>query len=167
MKKYLEISIAIMLMQFVGCSSPAVHATLEEDKALLSKGSPDGLNNMGTRYQFGDGVPQDYNKAFRLYQKAVNAGLPIAKTNLGYMYDNGLGVQQNKKRAIYLYESAAKEGEPRGMINLGEMYRTGDNIEKSLQKACVWYDKARFATQSSSDMQAKWTARGALDKFCK
>jgi TPR repeat protein len=167
MNKSLKIAIFTSMMLFVGCSTPGVYATLEKDKVLLSQGHPEGLNNMGSRYQYGDGVARDYKKAFNLYTKAVNGGLLIAKTNLGYMYDNGLGIKQNKKKAISLYKSAAKGGDPRGMINLGEMYRTGDNIEKSLIKACMWYDKARFATQLSSDMQAKWSARGALDKFCK
>ena len=154
-------------MQLSGCSSPQVSNTLKEDKTFAAKNIPSGLNNMGSRYQFGDGVRQDYKKAFSLYQKASNAELAIAKTNLGYMYDNGLGIKRNKLKAIFLYKSAANAGDPRGMINLAEMYRTGDHIERSLQKACIWYDKARFATQSSKDMQAKWTARKALDKFCK
>jgi len=165
-KKYLLIVI-MLLIQLTGCASSQINNSLEKDKALAVKSVPSGLNNMGSRYQYGDGVSQDYTKAFSLYQKAANAGLAIAKTNLGYMYDNGLGIKKNKLKAISLYKSAATSSDPRGMINLGEMYRTGDHIEKSLSKACHWYDKARFATQFSSDKEAKWSARRALDKFCK
>jgi hypothetical protein len=50
------------------------------------------------------------------------------------------------------------------MINLAEMYRTGDNIEQSNIKAFMWLKIARFYTQNTKDMQAKWAARGALDK---
>jgi len=162
-KKYLTLISVFILLN--GCGTPQVN-NLDKDKTLLSHGSAEGINNMGSRYQFGDGVPQDHKKAFNLYQKAANAGLVIAKTNLGYMYDNGLGVKKNKLKAIALYKSAANSGDPRGMINLGEMYRTGDHIEKSLSKACKWWDKARFATQLSSDREAKWMVRGALDKYC-
>jgi len=80
------------------------------------------------------------------------------------MYDGGLGVQQNKKKAIALYKEAANLNEPSGMINLAEMYRTGDNIEQSNIKAFMWLDIARFYTQNTKDMRAKWAARGALDK---
>jgi hypothetical protein len=164
-----KITLGVMyfgVLLFFGCASPAVYPTLEEDINLARKNKPEGLNNMGSRYQFGDGVPRDYKKAFEYYLKASKMGLALAKVNLGYMYDNGLGTKQDKQKAISLYKSAAYSGEPRGMINLGEMYRTGDHIEKSLIKACQWYDKARFATQLSEDREAKWISRGALDKYC-
>lgn len=124
-----------------------------------------GLNNMGSRYQFGDGVPQDYEKAVMYYQKAVDQDLSYAKTNLGYMYDLGLGVAEDNEKAISLYKEAANAGDPRGMINLAVMYGDGDNIEQSFEKAYFWLEIARFYTQLSSDMQAKWRARGLRDQI--
>ncbi len=119
---------------------------------------------MGSRYQFGDGVPQNYDKAVMYYQKAVDEGLSLAKSNLGYMYDLGLGVVENNDKAISLYTEAANDGCPNGMVNLAIMYANGDNIEQSFEKAYFWLEIARFYTQRESNMQIKWRARGLRDQ---
>lgn len=136
-------------------------------QTLANEGNAAAQNDLGTMYQYGDGVPQDYKEAVHWYKKAADQGSSLAIVNLGYMYDLGLGVPQDKGKAISLYSEGANAGEPRGMINLAEMYRKGDGIEQSDQKAYMWLEIARFYTQRSNDMQAKWAARGALDELKK
>ena len=134
----------------------------EKIQTLANPGDVEAQNDLGSMYQFGDGVPQDYQKSVNWYKKAATQGSSLAKVNLGYMYDLGLGVSQNKEKAIVLYSEAANAGEPRGMINLAEMYRKGNGIEQSNDRAYMWLEIARFYTQRTKDMEAKWAARGAL-----
>jgi len=164
--KYINLIITILIVSLTsGCGG--ANSSIEPTKTITyaEQGKANAQNNLGSMYQYGDGVPQDYNKAVMWYEKSASQGLPMAKVNLGYMYDGGLGVKQNKKKAISLYKEAINLKEPRGMINLAEMYRTGDNVEQSNVKAFMWLDIARFYTQNTKDMQAKWAVRDALDKL--
>jgi uncharacterized protein len=45
-------------------------------------GEPAGMNNLGTLYQMGRGVPKDLSEARRWYEKAADAGNQNAKDNL-------------------------------------------------------------------------------------
>jgi len=157
--------IAISTILLTGCASSNNSTNVSNTIAYANKGNAAAQNNLGSMYQYGDGVSLDYKESIKWYKKSAEQGLPMAKVNLGYMYDGGLGVTVNKEKAISLYQEAANEGEPRGMINLGEMYRLGDNITQSNVKAFMWLNIARFYTQFSKDRQAKWASRGALDKL--
>ena len=42
--------------------------------------------NLGEKYYFGQGVPQDYTKAAEWYRKAAEQGNAEAQAKLGYMY---------------------------------------------------------------------------------
>ncbi|MFQ5563803.1 MAG: tetratricopeptide repeat protein, partial [Parvularculaceae bacterium] len=58
---------------------------------------------LGTMYQFGLGVPQDYGKAAQWFRKAAEQGLAGAQNNLGIKYDNGQGVPQDYGKAAQWY----------------------------------------------------------------
>ena len=55
-------------------------------------------------YEKGQGVTQDYNKAFEMYELAAKQGLASAQYNLGRMYYYGKGVaaklQRNPSRCM-------------------------------------------------------------------
>lgn len=162
MRYFVGVLTLVMLSSCFGCATTA--PSLSEDQSLSVAGHAGAQNNMGVRYQFGDGVAQDHGKAVLYYQKAADQDLACAKTNLGYMYDLGLGVAEDNEKAISLYTEAAEAGDPRGMINLAVMYAHGDHIEQSFEKAYFWLEIARFYTQLSPDHQAKWRARGLQDE---
>jgi TPR repeat protein len=65
-----------------------------------------GCFNLGTLYDFAQGVKQDYSKAFEYYKKACDGGEVAGCTILGYSYDNGRGVKQNKSTAKEFYGKA-------------------------------------------------------------
>jgi TPR repeat protein len=166
--RYINLIIIILIILLTsGCGGASSSLKPSKTIAHAEQGNANAQNDLGSMYQYGDGVAKDYKKAVMWYEKSASQGLAMAKVNLGYMYDSGLGVQQDKKKAIALYREAANLSEPRGMINLAEMYRTGDSIEQSNLKAFMWLDIARFYTQNTKDMQAKWAARSALDKVKK
>ncbi len=66
------------------------------------------MATLGKMYHKGLGVKQDYNKAKRLYEQAVNLNDGGAMNSLGNMYYEGLGVKQDYQKAKEYYEQAIK-----------------------------------------------------------
>ena len=58
----------------------------------------------------GQGVPQDYDQAIKLYRLAAEQGFVNAQYNLGMMYSKG-PVQHDYKEAIKWYRLAAEQGD--------------------------------------------------------
>ena len=56
-------------------------------------------------------MPQDYQQARQLFEKAAAAGNPSGAINLGRMYQFGLGVRQDYQHARQWYEKAATAGD--------------------------------------------------------
>jgi TPR repeat protein len=71
-------------------------------------GNPRAQNNLGMMYSRGQGVAQDYDRAFPLFQQAASVNLPSAIRNLGVMYENGFGVPFDEKKAHELYKRAGQ-----------------------------------------------------------
>ena len=65
-------------------------------------------------YYNGQGLKQDYKKAFEWFEKAATQGVANAQYNLGIMYDNGEGVRQDKKRAKEWFGKACDGGYQKG-----------------------------------------------------
>ena len=61
-------------------------------------------------YANGEGVSQDYTKAFQWFEKAANKGMAEAQYNLGIFYDDGKGVRQNKATAKEYFGKACDNG---------------------------------------------------------
>ena len=61
-------------------------------------------------YYSGQGVPQNYAEAARLYRLAAEQGDGIAQYSLGLMYYNGQGVPQNYQLAYMWFSLAAAKG---------------------------------------------------------
>ena len=73
----------------------------------------------------GQGAPQDYVEAARLYRKAAEQGDAVAQQGLGYMYATGRGVPLDRGEAIVWYIRAAAKGDVRAkgaLEALGEDY---------------------------------------------
>lgn len=82
-----------------------------------------------------------------------------------YNLDLGIGVTQDRQKANELYLIAALAGDPRSMLNLGLNLIGGEGIEKNEVEGFAWIDAARFFTQHSPDMKAKWRIREAYDHY--
>ena len=57
----------------------------------------------------GDGVEQDFHKAAKWFQKAIDLGATDVKNELAQLYLQGLGVKQNKSKAIELYKESCND----------------------------------------------------------
>lgn len=123
------------------------------------------INELGNIYLDGNlVVKQNLEKAFEYYQKASDKGYLDATNNLAYMYDLGLGVKQDRIKAFKLYKIASK-GSIRALYNLGLAYKNGEGTEKNLIEAYKYFDIARYYSQSSNDMNLKWSIRKEYDEL--
>ncbi|KAF9080432.1 hypothetical protein BGX23_002161, partial [Mortierella sp. AD031] len=98
---------------------------------------------MGTKYESGDDVLQDYEKAAEWYRKAaeqdnVEAQKWYAKAAdkdhadaqycMGVFYDKAYGVQQNFSDAKSWYEKATSQGHAPSQFNLAMLYYQGKGV---------------------------------------
>ena len=74
--------------------------------------------NLGVCYYNGQGVTQDYKKAFEFYQRAADNGDADAMFNVGNCYYFGRGVTQDYNKAIEFYQRAADKGHVGAMKQL-------------------------------------------------
>ena len=95
--------------------------------------------HMGEMYDLGEGVPQDYNEAFKWYGLAAKQGYFSAQTHLGNMYDLGHGVSQDFNEAINRYRFAANRGHAQAQFNLGVMFYKGRGVIQDYLLADIWF----------------------------
>jgi len=113
-------------------------------------GNAIAMNNLGTFYGDGRGVPQDYAKAREWYKKAADKGSSIAMYNLGEFFESGRGVPQDYAKARDWYEKAAAKGDWGAMLNLALLYQKGYGVAQDYAKAREWYEKAADKGSSSA-----------------
>jgi TPR repeat protein len=111
---------------------------LKELRPAAMQGNATAQNELGTMYQYGKGVPQDYVQAISWYRKAADQGDVIAQYNLGFMYKHGYGVDQDYQQAKDWYLKAATQGDDQAMNNLGDVL---DLLHDPAQ-AMAWYKKS-------------------------
>ena len=67
-------------------------------------------HNMGTFYELGQGVKQDYTKALELFKKACDRAYGPACASLGELYIDGRGAQADIKLARRYLSRACELG---------------------------------------------------------
>jgi TPR repeat protein len=75
-------------------------------------GDAESQFEMGTMYQYGRGVPQDFVRAVELYCHAAEQGHIGAQSNLGVLYASGQGVPQNYAEALNCLQRLQSRGMP-------------------------------------------------------
>ena len=68
-------------------------------KALAERGDTFAQVTLGAMYERGEGVPQDFQVAFKWHLLAAERGDSRAQYNIGFMYVKGLGVPHDYIRA--------------------------------------------------------------------
>ena len=76
-------------------------------------GNAEAMNRVGNKYERGNGVKKDTEKAVEWYTKSAETGETWAqnKLGLGNMYDNGEGVPQDRAKAIEWFTKATEAGD--------------------------------------------------------
>ena len=116
---------------------PSIHNAIksgEYDWALkqlhpsTDKGNPKAKSLLASMYYIGQGVRQNYYKAFDLYQQAAKQGNVDAQYALGNMYLLGEGIEEDVFLASEWYRKAAKQGHQRASNNLKNLEKIPSKI---------------------------------------
>jgi hypothetical protein len=91
-------------------------------------------------YDNGQGVTQDYQKAFKWISLPAEKGDAKAQFFLGCMYEDGQGVTQNYTEAIKWYTLAAEQNEPMAQTNLGHLYANEKTGKLDYVQAHKWFN---------------------------
>lgn len=140
MKKLLVLLVAISI--HLCCFSAAFSASFEETKRAAEQGDANAQTVIGSMYDLGLGLPQDYQQAKQWYEKAAAQENSNAQLNLGVMYANGHGVRQDYHQGKQWFEKAAAQNNVNAQYNLGIMYENGQGVRQNIATAKEWYGRA-------------------------
>jgi len=84
----------------------------------------------------------DFEKAFKEFQAAAEAGSPGGQHFLAALYYQGKGVDRDTAKAIELFKKAAAQNYPASLSNLGTLHLKGDGVEKDIEKALTYNERA-------------------------
>ena len=73
-------------------------------------GEPRAQYYLGTAFEEGRGIPQDYQEAAKNYHQAATRGYVKAQYKLGLLYLKGQGVTQSTETAYAWWSVAASKG---------------------------------------------------------
>ncbi|PJG44804.1 Sel1 repeat protein [Acinetobacter tandoii] len=119
-------------------SQAAQFSTMDIDNLVKAAkaGQPAAQFYLGTKYQTGKDIKQDYRQAFAWFKAAADQGLSPAQLNVGRMYADGVGVAKNETLARQYFEKAASHGDNRASFNLAMM----EEQKKNYIGAYQWYE---------------------------
>ena len=116
---------------------------LREWRKLAQKGDVESQYYLGTLYERGIGVAQNYTEAAKWYQRAAARGDADAKNNLGALYINGNGVPQDYVQAHMWFNLAAAEDNQSAKENrdFTAQQMTPEDLAKAEKLAEQWRRK--------------------------
>ena len=109
-----------------------------EHRLAADQGHPDAQYNIGTMYQDGRGLAQDYVQALTWYRRAAEKGFATAQNMIGVMYSNSLGVGQDHREALKWFRLAAEQGYAFAQSRLGSLYVEGKGVPQDKLKGYFW-----------------------------
>ena len=115
------------------------------------KNDMEAQNMLGACYEYGNGVEQSDEEAFRWYSKAAVQGHPAAQCTIGFFYDDGIGVTRSPKDAASWFTKAAEQGYVVAVYNLGCCYYIGKGVSCSYEKAVELFREAAEAGYAASE----------------
>jgi enhanced entry protein EnhC len=107
-----------------------------------SEGDVYGNYDLALMYQYGKGVPVDYQKAKVLFTAAADKGYSEAMNQIASMYFYGLGQDRNDQQALDWYKKAANLGNANALYVLGLFSETGFATKLDFQDALKYYQEA-------------------------
>ncbi len=109
---------------------------------LARQGDVDALLALGTYYEKGLMLPQDYDLALACYQQAADQDYAPAWIRLGNVYDQGILVNRDYFTAMKMYQNAADLGSAEALWYLGTFYEEGFTVRRNYETALSYYRQA-------------------------
>ena len=126
--------------------SVAIMANAGDSIAALTEKSDQGDNaaklRLATYYYLGQGVLQDYRRAFSLFEQVAASGNSDAQNFIGLLYGSGQGVPLDYKLAMIWYRKAASQGNSNGIYNLALMIENGYSEEVPSSESWRYYHQS-------------------------
>src|SRR5678815_5395713 len=95
-------------------------------KTACDGGHARACNDLGYRYDMGDGVAKDEVHARALYEKACAAGDAMACGNLGIDLRDGIGGPKDVARGAQIFLKGCDGGHLKSCARLAEMHDSGE-----------------------------------------
>ena len=132
---------------FIGIILEDTNASCDEIVAAYKKaaemGCTEAQDYLGNWYEEGEnGLPVDYQEAYRWYQKAAEQGDSYAQYDIGWLFDNGLGVKENKREAVKWFKRAASKNNVSAIYRLGLCYYFANGVGMDRREALKLFRKA-------------------------
>jgi TPR repeat protein len=135
---------AVVAILAAGVAGAVTHwpSDLQWTMIRAKLGFPSAQVELAMRYQDGDGVAQDDERAVRWFREAAERAYAPAQNDLGTMYENGRGVPLDFETAATWYARAAQQGHVQAQNSLGLLYQKGQGVRRDDARAAFWYRKA-------------------------
>ncbi|MGD0521158.1 MAG: tetratricopeptide repeat protein [Terracidiphilus sp.] len=150
--------VAGVLLVFSTCAAAQTARDIAALKAKAESDDAESQFSLGSIYENGQGVPQDYAQAAEWYRKAAESGNVRAQDQLAYLYDQGSGVPQDDAQAAFWMRKAAEQGDSWAQWSLGTLYSEGLGVSRDDKLAALWWRKA--AAQGVKEAQKKLADSG-------
>lgn len=126
----------------------------QEANALFLKSAMQGFSMaqyaMGNSYRWGQGLEQDFSKAYHWYEKAARQknslgemkdrnAIRFSQFMVGWLLYEGKGVKQDYKKAFEWFEKAARDEVGNAKYYLALCYDEGKGTRQDWVKAAYWY----------------------------
>ena len=115
---------------------------LQGFRRAAEQGEADAQFILGSMYDRGEGVLQDYAEAAKWWRRAAEQGHVFAQISLGELFRNGEGVLQDYAEAVKWFRRAAEQGNVDAQVSLGDMHSDGEGVSQNDAEALKWYRRA-------------------------
>jgi TPR repeat protein len=149
--------------------------TIEQGFAWYLKaaesGWPEAQTYIGESYMYGDGVTQDFTKAYDWLIKAAQYRDPNAEFALGMLFYDGKGRPKDISTAIIWFKKAASKRHAMSINNLTWIYATSPHKAfRSSEQALLWADRLdeklmSQQTEQSIFLDTKAAAHALAENF--
>lgn len=115
------------------------------------EGEPEAQFQLGVKYERGEGVSQNYDKASKWYRKSAKQGFTPAMAALAFLYSEGKGVPKDYDHAAELYRQAGSLGNAKAQYRLGCMYYEGQGSPNQNRRLAIyekWLKDPKFRAMS-------------------
>lgn len=112
----------------------------------LELGDTDACFDLGKCYYLGNGVAQDFAKAFENFKTANDFGLKTSELLcfLGECYFEGRGVEKNVNLAIQFFERSASNSYLQADYHLAYIFYNGAGVKPNPDRAARYLEKIRY-----------------------
>ena len=117
-------------------------APIKALRQLINDGDVGAQTALGQRYETGNGVSQDLDRAMKWYIKASEQGDPLAMFLLAQLLEFGRAGAPDYEQAAVYYTTAAEMGHAEAQARLAQFYEEGLGVPQNFEIAAKWYSLA-------------------------